>query len=117
MTTLGKKLLKLRQSEEVTQADMAKRINYRFDTNINGSMWSKWENDKDVPSMDNLRVISSYFNVSLDYLSGISDKTYTSNDVYSVIPKNLKVLFNLADDLSQEDINFLTDMAKRLKGE
>ena len=29
----------------------------------------------------------------------------------------LKVLFSLAEDLSDEDIKFLTDMAKRMKGE
>lgn len=58
---------------------MSKEINEQFDVKINKGMLSKWENGKEEASMANMRILSKYFNTSLDYLLGI-ERTEESPD-------------------------------------
>ena len=118
MNTLGNRLLKLRQGVGLTQADVVNAINTKYKTKMNGSMWSKWENDKDIPTMDNLRILADYFETTLDYLSGLSEQK-NKNEIMNMFfnDPQLKVLFSLTENLSDDDIRFLTEMAKKMKGQ
>ncbi|MEG1433868.1 helix-turn-helix domain-containing protein [Eubacterium sp.] len=71
MSTFGTRLKGLRKEKNLTQEAMANQINEQFDAKINKGMLSKWENGKEEASMANMRVLSQYFNTSLDYLLGI----------------------------------------------
>lgn len=66
MVDFGLCLKKLRQSKNLTQLQLAKRLN------ISKSMISAYENDIRLPSYDVLIKISRIFNVSTDFLLGIS---------------------------------------------
>lgn len=35
---------------------------------------SDWENERKIPSVENLKKIAGYFNVSIDYLLGLTDQ-------------------------------------------
>ena len=121
--TLGNRIRSLRESTQLNQSETVNAINERYTSKINGAMWSKWENDRDTPSMDSLRIIAKYFKTTLDYLSGMSEETMTDDipteknallEYFHKTPE-LNVLFSLAEDLTEEDIAFLVDMAKKLK--
>jgi transcriptional regulator with XRE-family HTH domain len=79
MVDFGLRIKKLRQSKNLTQLQLAKRLN------ISKSMISAYENDIRLPSYDVLIKLSRIFNVSTDFLleinsnrtinvSGLTDK-------------------------------------------
>ncbi len=60
-------LKKLRQDNNLTQDELAKKID------TSRSNIANYENDKNMPSVDILEKLSKLFNVSTDYLLGKSD--------------------------------------------
>ena len=78
--TLGYRLKRERVMRGYTQAELADMLNAKnnmFTTipakNINKGMISKWENDKDLPSLSNLRQLSWFFDRSMDYFAITDD--------------------------------------------
>ena len=62
--TFGEKLKLLREEEEISQTTLGKAIN------MTQRKVSYMENDKYEPSMEDLKALCRYFNVSADYLLG-----------------------------------------------
>lgn len=60
--TIGEKIREARKSAGLTQEQMAEKLM------VSRQAITKWEADKGIPDVDNLKVISSLLNVSLDYL-------------------------------------------------
>ena len=60
--TLGEKIKLQRKKHDMSQRDMAE---YLF---VSRQAVSKWEADKGIPDIENLRQIAALFNISLDYL-------------------------------------------------
>lgn len=71
---LQDKLKKIRLDHHLTMDELAARFKERFGLNLSKSMISKWENGKAEPTNVYLSAYAKYFNVSLDYLIGLSDK-------------------------------------------
>lgn len=66
--TIGKRLRALRQEQDISAKDFAQKMYYSYDTMI------AWENGKHKPSIDALSELADYYDVSLDYLVGRSEK-------------------------------------------
>ncbi len=64
--TFGQRLARLRKEKELTQADLATRLN------VTAQAVSKWENDQATPDIDILIQLSEIFEISLDELLGRS---------------------------------------------
>lgn len=62
--TFGQRFLKLRKSRNLTQEDIAKKLN------ISAQAVSKWENDISSPDIALLPEIASIFNITVDELLG-----------------------------------------------
>ena len=85
--SFGNILKKIRQENNLTQEELAKKIN------TSRSNIANYENDKNMPSLDMLDKLSKIFDCSIDYLLGksnenainISDKIYMC-PVYGQIP-------------------------------
>lgn len=85
--SFGNILKKIRQENNLTQEELAKKIN------TSRSNIANYENDKNMPSVDILEKLSKIFGCSIDYLLGkttensisISDKIYMC-PVYGQIP-------------------------------
>lgn len=60
--TLGEKLKEVRKQAGLSQEQFAEKMN------ISRSAIAKWETNKGIPDIDNLKAISQLFNVSIDYL-------------------------------------------------
>jgi len=69
--SLGSKIKELRMGRNLTQDELAIKLNDMFGTTINKSMISKWENNKEDPSLDNGRKLVAFFGISLDELLGL----------------------------------------------
>lgn len=65
--TFGKRLKDLRNERGLTQEGLAKELN------VDKSTIAKYETDKIEPSISMLKVIVKYFDVSADYMLGLSD--------------------------------------------
>ena len=67
MIYFGTRLKELRKSKQITQKELAESID------LVKSSISAYEKDLKYPSIDVLIKLSNYFNVSCDYLLGLSD--------------------------------------------
>ncbi|PGE00065.1 helix-turn-helix domain-containing protein [Bacillus pseudomycoides] len=69
MKTLGETLKKLRKSRSLRQADLAHELN------LSRSQINNYENGFSEPDLTTMFRLASYFNVSLDVLTGRTDAT------------------------------------------
>lgn len=72
---INTRIKELRLENELTMDMLATDINARFELEkpINKSMISRWESGDNEPSLENAKYLSIYFNVSVDYLIGLTD--------------------------------------------
>ena len=102
---IGERLLELRKDAELTQDDLAKILN------INKHSISSYERDKSEPP-DAIKIaIAEFFNVSIDYLLGVTDIPLPLHQREKMIrlpksfPENqLSELMNYAEYLSSKVI-------------
>lgn len=73
--SVNKIIKKLRTERKLTQNDLAEMMN------CNRQKIADWERGKSTPSADDLVLLSKTFNVSADYLLGISDVPTTDKDL------------------------------------
>lgn len=71
--TLGYRLKRERTNKKLTQANLANILSTDENTSLNKSMISKWENDREYPSLDNLRRIVKFFQKPMDYFAVTDD--------------------------------------------
>lgn len=79
--SFASKIKDIRLKYNLNQEEFANRINNYSSfkgspTNFNKTNVSKWENGKVEPRMDTVRLIASAFEVSPNYLIGMSDEPY-----------------------------------------
>lgn len=67
MSTLGKRLRRLRRWKEMTQNDVGRALGISRDT------YANWETDRTSPDPDTLLQLARLFNTSVDYLVGRVD--------------------------------------------
>ncbi|MBQ8321578.1 MAG: helix-turn-helix transcriptional regulator [Clostridia bacterium] len=64
---IGQRLKNLREDRDKSQAEIAKIIG------TSQSYYAQYENEKRALPLERAIILAQYYNVSLDYLSGISD--------------------------------------------
>lgn len=112
MKEFGERLKKLRTNRHMTQDELGEI----FESPKAQSTVGTWERGVRQPSMEDLVRIAQFFNVSIDYLLGISEEERRVETFKEENPKELKeflqqnsILFNGAE-LSQEDKRRMTDI-------
>ena len=60
--TFGEKLREARKEANLSQEEFAQKAG------VSRSAVAKWESDRGMPDVENLKVIASLLNISLDYL-------------------------------------------------
>jgi len=83
--SFANKIKDIRLKYNLNQEEFANRINNYSSfkgspTNFNKTNVSKWENGKVEPRMDTVRLIASTFEVSPNYLIGMSDEPYFNSN-------------------------------------
>jgi transcriptional regulator with XRE-family HTH domain len=66
----NERLKQLRIERKLTQTDLAKLLN------VKPTAVSNYESGRNEPSYEKLKILADYFNISLDYLLGLSDETF-----------------------------------------
>lgn len=64
----SERLKLLRQEKNIGQIELAAKIG------VSKGVISLWENDLREPKLSNLILLARFFNVSLDYLAGLTDE-------------------------------------------
>ena len=71
---IGEKIKLLRKERDLSMDMLVSDINRLYDVKITKSMVSSWESDKNVPTLESMKCLVLYFNVSLDWFLGLTDK-------------------------------------------
>ena len=100
------RLKQLRQRHKLTQSELADILG------LKPTAISNYESKRNEPSFDKLIALSNYFDVSCDYLLGISDAYLPVGG--EVLDKDIVDFFNLYQQLSQESANELKSYVEYL---
>lgn len=99
------RLIKLRKSKGLTQAEMAKKID------VHRATYSNYETGLRTPDYETLKKIADFFDVSVDYLLGRTDDP---------TPPGINRAFYNLDDLTEEQKELIIkqiEIFKKLKAE
>lgn len=69
---LGNRLKELRTERDMSMDMIVYDINQRYGLNITKGHLSKWENEVNMPNLFFAKYLCLYYNVSLDYLLGLT---------------------------------------------
>jgi len=100
------RLLEIREDKELTQNDMSKIIG------VERSVISKWENNKELIPLKHLNDYANYFNVSFDYLAGLSNEK--NNYKVKSSDLNLEIIGNRIKEIRKNNKLTLRDLASVL---
>ena len=100
------RLKQLRQKNKLTQGELADILN------LKPTAISNYESQRNEPSFDKLIALSKHFDVSCDYLLGITD-TYLPIGG-EVLDKDIVEFFDLYKQLTPESIVAIKDYIKFL---
>ena len=95
------RIVELRTEYGLSQQDLARAINF------GKSIIYYWENGEREPNTKALIALSNYFNVSIEYLLGISDEEKIYSDYSARLTdkeKRLLKAFMQLDDVAQEKL-------------
>ncbi|HDT6579513.1 TPA: helix-turn-helix transcriptional regulator [Bacillus cereus] len=96
MNMFGQRLKDLRREKKLTQQDIADVLG------IEKSNISRFESGKQSLSSENIIKTAKYFNVSVDYILGISDYKTINKKKEEQIPKDVVKLMKKINTLSPE---------------
>ena len=92
---ISQKILLQRKKKGISQEDLANALN------VSRQAVSKWESSQSVPDMDKIVALSSYFNITTDYLLKDEIETMDGADNYSSKNVDMQILNK---ELSENDI-------------
>lgn len=110
MTSFGARFKQLRKELDITQMELATVMNDKYGYSFGKSSISSYENDKRTPELGALKNFAEYFNVSLDYLLGVSDIKNPEVEIYAQAFHSIST-----EELTQEEIDLLENMIEQFK--
>ena len=108
MNNFGARIKQLRIEYGLTQKEVSNGIG------ITPTSVQRLEYETANPSLDTLIKLSLFFNVSLDYLAGLSTRRSLSDDGNNLSKKQLRLLQHISN-LKEADIDLLFSFIKRLE--
>lgn len=102
----NERLKQLRLKKKLTQQELADILG------LKPTAVSNYESNRNEPSFEKLIILSQYFNVSLDYLLGISESYLPIQG--EVLDREIVEFFNQYKNLDSENAKLLRDYAEYL---
>lgn len=102
MSNVGDRIRELRIQKNLSQDRLALLINNRFNSNINKGMISKWENNREMPSSENMYMLTEVLECSLTYIMGF-DEDVEGIESAAELDKYFKENRKKLSSLSRED--------------
>lgn len=124
MEQLGGRIRKLRESRNMTQTELSEILGMKTYTTV-----SKWEKNENFPKGKDLKKLAEIFNVTSDYLLGLSDtklgKITTQNEhpeiltIYNQLeePKQEKVLSYAKEQLEEQNSSKIISIFDKTKND
>lgn len=124
MEQLGGRIRKLRESRNMTQTELSEILGMKTYTTV-----SKWEKNENFPKGKDLKKLAEIFNVTSDYLLGLSDtklgKITTQNEhpeiltIYNQLeePKQEKVLDYAKEQLEEQNNSKIVSIFDKTKND
>ena len=109
MSTIGERIREARIALGMTQEELALRAGYSGRSAIN-----KIEVGKSVPGQKYLIEISKALDVSPSWLLGTDEKANALEDAFNRRPE-MRILFDVAEDCTAEEIQKVIDLIETLK--
>ena len=119
MVTIGDKIKNLLKEKNISQSELSKL------TGIRQSSISDYINNRYIPKQDKIYLIANALNVSPSHLYTLEESTnegyYTDPEVAEYANKlknnpDMRLLFDAAEDMTKDDIDYVVDLINRLKG-
>ena len=110
--SLGERLTSLRNNRGLTQEQVSEAIS------VKRARYNSWENNIASPSIELLKTIANFFNVSTDYLLENQKDSYDDTDnILELLHKRpeMKILFSTTKNASKEDIEQAVKIIEALK--
>lgn len=104
--TFNVRLKQLRNKRKLTQSELAEILD------LKPTAISNYESRRNEPSFEKLILLSKYFDVSCDYLLGLSDSYLPIGG--EVLDKDIVEFFNLYQQLDERNSALLKDYADYL---
>lgn len=106
----------LREQKQVSMDKMCEDLNNAYNVAIAKSTISKWENGKAEPSLANARILTKYFNVTLDYLLGLEKEEMYNFNKLSKEETTLLENYNKLNSKGKEKLlDYSDDLATNIK--
>lgn len=100
------RLRQLRQKNKLTQGELAAYLG------LKPTAISNYESERNEPSFDKLIALSKYFDVTCDYLLGVTDSYLPVGG--EVLDKDIVEFFDLYQQLAPENVNEIKKYIKYL---
>lgn len=97
---VGKRIRDLREDRKITQSELAKIV-YKGDSTVR-----MWELGKSEPDNGTLKLLADYFNVSVDYLLGLTE---ISSPAWTAEDRASGVRDTITRELTPEEDELLSD--------
>ena len=107
------RILSLMKNKGVTAQELTKSAG------LNNSAITEWKKGKAKPSTEAIIKIADYFNVSTDYVLGLSNNPNPADLIIPDILKGVPVAFHRGEfeGLTQDEVDALAVIAKTLKAQ
>ena len=103
--TFGETLKKLRQRKNISQDDLAKELN------VKQYVISSWEIGRSEPNIEQIKFLSSCFNIPTDYLLGKDAILVNDEKEFEIVTNHFKQDVN--DGVISEVIKLLEDLNEK----
>jgi transcriptional regulator with XRE-family HTH domain len=102
---IGKRMKELRESRGLTQEDVGAALG------VVGQQVYRWETEKNTPSPEMLGKIAQFFNVTTDYLLGLTNERVATEN--SLSPMERKLVAAVRSGQIHEALETLTVLTKK----
>jgi transcriptional regulator with XRE-family HTH domain len=105
--TFGETLKRLRQRNNISQDELAKKLN------VKQYVISSWEIGRSEPNIEQIKFLSTYFNVPTDYLLGKDIIIVSDEKEFKIVTNHFK--HDINDDVINEVIKLLKELNEKDK--
>ena len=105
--TFGETLKRLRQRNNISQDELAKKLN------VKQYVISSWEIGRSEPNIEQIKFLSTFFNVPTDYLLGKDIIMVNDEKEFEIVTNHFKHDTN--DDVINEVIKLLEELSEKDK--
>ncbi|WP_215507678.1 helix-turn-helix domain-containing protein [Peptoniphilus sp. EMRHCC_23] len=96
MNTIGARIKKLRQDNNMTQKELAEKMSVRLST------ISNYETGYSTPDINTLAKLATIFDTSIDYLAGKSEVSSNRDPLLEGFPEGVQILRRANRELTPE---------------